>query len=435
HLGIHLSFIIYVAISLVIIFNVASRGVLINLSFFVLTVQTLFLTFYVGDNRLSLVKCYFLFQFFFMALIPSIEFNSYHVYWGGAPFENNSYLLQNIVLFVCNLFAAFVYISVNCNYKNRSGDVFVQNNVSKLSVFGLFILSLLSIFFVLYVNSFSVVSLLVRAGEYKEFVDSSATITIMTYLGKFIPFFCLMAVLTVATKNKFLVAYFSIVLLICVFPLGNARFLVASIYLPIFIMLIPSILKGVKGISLFVFSLLILFPFIDNFRNYTDEQRINFIPKSEFFLEGHFDSYQSFLRVFENDVVTYGKQLLGVLLFFIPRVFWEEKPYGSGFYIAEKFHYGFKNVSMNFFGEGYINFGLVGVFSFVALLMSFLAILDKKFYLRYRSNTIDYISTFYLMLLGYVFFLLRGDLLSSFSFLVSSIVAFLLVKVIMNFSN
>jgi len=432
----HLTFILYITISLLIIFNVADRGVFINVSFFILATQTLLFTFYIGENRLSLIKCYFLFQFFFMGVIPSIEFNTYKVYWDGAQFQIESFLYLNIILFISNIYAALIYIYI----KNRSIPIYdrikVKYSVSGTSGVGLIFLSLLSLFFVFYVNNFSLFSLLVRAGEFKESAsDSSALITVMTYLGKFIPFYCLMAVLTVESKSKILALYFSIVLLICVFPLGNARFLVAAIYLPILLLIYPSILKGIKGISLFIFSLLILFPFLDNFRNYKDNQEISFIPKLDFFLEGHFDSYQSFLRVLENDVVTYGKQLLGVIFFFIPRSVWEGKPTGSGYFLAEKLNYGFKNISMNYLGEGYINFGLIGVFLFISLLISLLAFFDARFGLCYKSNTIDYHSTFYLMLLGYVFFLLRGDMMSSFSFLVSAIVSFLLVKVVMQFSK
>ncbi|EGR0234012.1 oligosaccharide repeat unit polymerase, partial [Vibrio vulnificus] len=297
-------------------------------------------------------------------------------------------------------------------------------------------LSFISLCFVYYVNNFSVISMFVRAGEFKDTAsNSSSVLLIMTYLGKFIPFFCLMAAISVNNKNRLLVCYLFLVLLVCVFPFGNARFLVASVYIPLLIICYPKILKGVKGISLFIFSLLVLFPFFDNFRNLNDNEEINFIPSFDFFLNGHFDSYQSFLRVLENDVVTYGRQLLGVIFFFIPRAVWSDKPSGSGYYISELFNYGFSNISMNYFGEGYINFGLVGVFVFVAVLIYFISVLDSNFILQFKVNGFNYNSSLYLMLLGYIFFLLRGDLLSSFSFLVSALVAFILIKFIMKLSR
>ena len=372
-----------------------------------------------------------------MGLIPSVEFNTQHIYWNGPSFQIESFFYLNIILLISNFYAALLYtVIINSSVANvervkgRGG-----HSVSSGSGVGLVILSLLSLFFVFYVNNFSIFSMMIRAGEFKDSVDSSAFVTLITYLGKFIPLYCLMAVLTVNNKSKILIVYFSIILLFCVFPLGNARFLVASVYIPVVVLIYPNILNGIRGVSLFIFSLLVVFPFLDNFRNYEYNKEVSFIPKLDFFLEGHFDSYQSFLRVLENDVVTYGHQLLGVIFFFIPRFIWDGKPYGSGYYLAGKFNYGFKNISMNYLGEGYINFGLLGVFIFISLLISLLAFFDGRFRSCYKLKTIDYNSTVYLMFLGYIFFLLRGDLLSSFSFLVAAIVAFLLVKVVMQFSK
>ncbi|RZQ03953.1 hypothetical protein D8T39_22385, partial [Vibrio vulnificus] len=347
-------FYLYLCISFFLIFSIAQSSLLVNFSFLILTTQTLFLTFYVGGSRLSLIKCYFLFQFLFMSLIPSVEFNLEHVYWGGEPFETESYLYLNIVLFITNFFAVFVY-RISWRGVNNVNEDERQHKVSLLSIIGLVFLSFISLCFVYYVNNFSVISMFVRAGEFKDTAsNSSSVLLIMTYLGKFIPFFCLMAAISVNNKNRLLVCYLFLVLLVCVFPFGNARFLVASVYIPLLIICYPKILKGVKGISLFIFSLLVLFPFFDNFRNLNDNEEINFIPSFDFFLNGHFDSYQSFLRVLENDVVTYGRQLLGVIFFFIPRAVWSDKPSGSGYYISELFNYGFSNISMNYFGEGYI---------------------------------------------------------------------------------
>ncbi|RZQ09952.1 hypothetical protein D8T39_11740, partial [Vibrio vulnificus] len=65
----------------------------------------------------------------------------------------------------------------------------------------------------------------------------------------------------------------------------------------------------------------------------------------------------------------------------------------------------------------------------------FISVLDSNFILQFKVNGFNYNSSLYLMLLGYIFFLLRGDLLSSFSFLVSALVAFILIKFIMKLSR
>lgn len=90
------------------------------------------------------------------------------------------------------------------------------------------------------------------------------------------------------------------------------------------------------------------------------------------FKEGHFDSYQSILSVLNSEIITYGNQLLGVLLFWVPRSIWSNKPIGSGAFMAEITNLDFSNISMNYFAEGYINFGVFGMFLFLLVWLIFL---------------------------------------------------------------
>ena len=59
-----------------------------------------------------------------------------------------------------------------------------------------------------------------------------------------------------------------------------------------------------------------------------------------------------------------GKQLLGAMLFFIPRSIWPSKPIGSGATIAIYQRQSFKNISCPIIGEAIINFGIIGVIIF-----------------------------------------------------------------------
>jgi hypothetical protein len=86
------------------------------------------------------------------------------------------------------------------------------------------------------------------------------------------------------------------------------------------------------------------------------------------FNQGHFDSYQMFMRVISDDIITYGKQLLTTVLFFVPRALWPGKSVGSGHFVSGLSRLSFSNISMNFFGEGYINFGYFGIMLFILLI-------------------------------------------------------------------
>lgn len=104
------------------------------------------------------------------------------------------------------------------------------------------------------------------------------------------------------------------------------------------------------------------------------------------------------------------------------------KPMGSGFYVAETTHLSFNNISMPYFGEGYINWGYLGVVLFAIVLAYVLAKLDKKYwtYTHYQGKTINKIK--YFMLLGLLMFILRGDLLSSFAYTIGYMVSFEITK-------
>ena len=124
-----------------------------------------------------------------------------------------------------------------------------------------------------------------------------------------------------------------------------------------------------------------------------------------------YDSYQSLAFVVQNNFITYGKQLIGVLLLWVPRSFWFDKPIGSGYTVAMNYNLGWDNISMNFLGEGYVNFGLFGIFLYMAVLAIIMAILDKKYWVSYKGNIYNLFTPFFLVLFSNLTFLLRGDMM------------------------
>jgi hypothetical protein len=78
--------------------------------------------------------------------------------------------------------------------------------------------------------------------------------------------------------------------------------------------------------------------------------------------------------------------------------------------LANELRFLFDNISLNFLAEGYINFGYVGVFVFVYVLAGICAIYDRSFW-RHGVKVYSSGSVFYLFLLGFLFFLLRGSLM------------------------
>lgn len=90
-----------------------------------------------------------------------------------------------------------------------------------------------------------------------------------------------------------------------------------------------------------------------------------------YYASGDFDGFQSI-----NNVVVlaqtigfqYGRQILGSMLFFIPRDFWPAKPEPTGILAARNSGYTFLNISQPLPGEIYADFGLSGVGAAAAIL-------------------------------------------------------------------
>ena len=114
-------------------------------------------------------------------------------------------------------------------------------------------------------------------------------------------------------------------------------------------------------------GILTVFEFLDKFRKF-NLQEFNFKVDMNFLKKGHFDAYENFVRAIEIDFITYGYQLKGALLFFIPRFLWKDKPIGSGSTLANQLDYNFGGIAMPFIGEGYVNYGSAGSFLFMLLL-------------------------------------------------------------------
>ena len=82
----------------------------------------------------------------------------------------------------------------------------------------------------------------------------------------------------------------------------------------------------------------------------------------------NFDASQEFMIAMKWQTITWGYQLLGALFFFVPRAIWATKPIGSGAMLASHQPRAFTNIAMPYWGEGYMNFGILGVVIFTIIL-------------------------------------------------------------------
>lgn len=208
-----------------------------------------------------------------------------------------------------------------------------------------------------------------------------------------------------------------LIMFITLFPVALARNATAMYWLPVAFLLFNFIKRENVFVLSMLFGLLVIFPLLENFRYWSGEFNIGL--SFDFLNEMHFDASQNFMIIMKNDIVTWGRQLLGAILFWLPRSLWDAKPIGSGAFVAEEYNCDFTNISMPWFAEGYINFGYLGVILFTVLLSWFCSFYDSKYW--NSRNRYSQFTPYYLLLVSSLLFFLRGDLMSSLAYTLATL--------------
>lgn len=161
-----------------------------------------------------------------------------------------------------------------------------------------------------------------------------------------------------------------------------------------------------------------------------ENMSVSTILNPDSFFAGHVDAFE--MLVYGVDYVhqegsAMGKQLLGVILFWFPRTSWPEKPIATGellgsSYINIMIETANTNLSAPLVLEGYINFGIVGVFLFAIIAgigtgLLDRAIVERKTNIQLNKQKVIYrIDAIAAPLLGLWIYLLRGSLLPAFAY-------------------
>ncbi|WP_299364887.1 hypothetical protein [uncultured Paracoccus sp.] len=279
----------------------------------------------------------------------------------------------------------------------------------------LVLLSWVGLFAIAALNNFSLVSILVRGGALDETVSfgGGAVGLILGITVYSLPGACFVTYLAAGRRHAVTIGFLLIPLLIGNAPSGMARFHAAAIYIAIAVTLFSSLRRSSILLPAgLILGILVAFPTLNQFRSYEGGVPRIYILGIDDVTTGHFDSFQSIAGAL-NMPLTMGRQLLGVVLFWVPRSVWPDKPIGTGAEYADHANLSFSNISMNFFAEGVVNFGLLGAIAFAAVGGYLSALIDSRGYSQTPSLFWAVFSKF---MIGMAFFMMRGDLLSSFAF-------------------
>lgn len=227
-----------------------------------------------------------------------------------------------------------------------------------------------------------------------------------------------------------------ICLLLCCSPFSISRYAAGSIYSCLLITLFPSLRKNHRFAVLFICALVLVFPVLGLFRfetvgDVSSNEIINIITKiKDYYKTANYDTYQMLIatcQATDKCGFTYGRQLLGTLLFFVPRSIWPGKPVGTGAYVSKLLNFSFSNVSAPMVAESYIDFGVAGVIVFAVIAGVAVARIDASFWDKGFEKNNAGIKIGYIYFAAYFMFLCRGSLQSTFSYLIAYFAMLLLV--------
>lgn len=385
---------------------------------------------------LSLI--FYLFTLVFLGIAPLIQYFEGITLWGGPRFTDNDYLETNLILIMALIIYRIVYSYIyKYGYTITLGHNRNNKNIKNYSVSSgiLILISVVTTLYLFVIFKFDVLALLLRSVYNEADVASGNTFTFLLncHFIRPIPAICFLMFKFYGKRDRIAEIVLLFLMLLTNSPTGMARFAVAAFYIPLVFLYSKSVRRPYNFAILMIFGIVVVFPLLDIFRYIGEGGRIGFGIDLMMFASGHFDSYQMFMRVVAEDFITDGRQLLGALLFFVPRSIWPSKPIGSGYVIAYEYNYGLDNLSMNFFGEGYINFGLIGVIIFTLIIAYINANMDRRMWLGERKSPL--FTMVFFISMGMEFAIMRGALMNIMPILIGYIFASYIINCIAGYTS
>lgn len=375
-------------------------GELFNFSIIVFSILMLFRNRNYNINPRTTV---YIFILFFFGLAPLIQKSSGITFWGRPEVDNELFLLANSLVFL------FI-LSFEIGYNFKIGFSSRTRILHENHVFIMFFIVLLCAILVLNYYEFEFTPLFYRVPEEYDITRDQGVYYLL--ISKFIrplPAILYLVFIVLNKKQNFASIFCLIYCLIFLFPFGLPRFIAGAIYFPILFLTFNSLIKNIKVYFVIAFSFFVLFPLGNLFRYQKMTTSIYDGMFLDIFKSPDFDTFNSIIDTIELGYISYGNQLLGVLLFWVPRNIWPNKPIGSGALVGSELGYTNLNVSSNIIAEGWINFGLFGVILF-ALVIGIIS--RNTFVPEINDHRIVWGSIFSLL----IFFIMRGDLMSSFAY-------------------
>lgn len=383
----------------------------------------------IASRPFSLVQMHWVFYITMLVIAPYSQFLYGYSVW-GFPLSTADYLTTNLMLTVWGvLFAFFSGLRSNSAAYDQRRFFASMPEIDARMEARAFFLAVLATAVVISLVGFE--NLFTR-DAFSAGLDKTMGLLFDKAIRP-IPVFSFVLILVRAKQrgkaNFALFASFALVLIAC-FPAAMARYNMACIYGGILLLALAPLFER-QGLFpvLFLVAFLVLFPAANSYRweSFTLSMFWDAVLDaagnlSRGFCAVDYDAYSMIarsLRYVDSFGATGGYQLIGSLLFFVPRALWPTKPEGSGNLVCAAQGQTQLNISSPLPAEGIVNFGVVGLALFAIAAALICRVVDRWF-----AESKSPLRLFYPFACLLLFFIMRGDLLSSFAFTVGYTVSF-----------
>lgn len=392
--------------------------------------------------RFNLGASFSFFALFFFGIIPLLEYQLHITYHGASIPRDSSYLTAAGLALLSSIFFYTGYGLERHRWSNTYGLLRVQyvNRLHYQLVYLAAVIGVVTLpFYIAAYYGFEFNNLFFR-GFAEQIESTPFDYSLINYFVRPLLFNLTLLVILVRLKRKLTLdgtAYvMCLLLVVLVSPVGISRSLAGALYVPLFILVFfPRFMGKYSILSIVIFLIVVAAPVADVFRLIHQAEGINLLQNFNFdyFFAGHFDAFHNLVQVVELNFSSKGWQVIGALLFWIPRSIWPGKPVGTNFEFAEFAGFRSENISFSLPAELFADFGVVGVifgmFIFGVVYKRLDNVLSKPQKAGSLAAYIFAIGKLELAILG--IYLLRGNFLSSLAF-TAGVALTLIVLMIVN---
>jgi hypothetical protein len=404
------------------------------------------------------ISAYIVFNYLFLLLAPMIQIGGFdeksQLFANNFPYTVGLTVETNILIFLFHSVFFFFYLF----YKKKSSKAlkeikpYVNKPVLPLTIVVLFFVSI-----VVFLISYNFIMDEISRPNWEKSTYSVSSLLLYKKVLFLIPLGAIILSFQYLRNNKkitkntlyiiILLGLLSLLLFWFKNPLTEKRNALGPIYITLIFLFTPKLLNSnTKTLSFLFFSMIVLFPLVQIFTHveYSLQEILDnpeYITR-EFNAESfslmfntlNYDAFSNISVILDYVSVhglSYGYQLLGGILFFIPRGLWSTKPLSSGLlvgeYVIEDYGFHFNNLSNPLISEGYLNFGYFGVI-LMALLLGFFIV---RFLIWFRQNNyLKKILAFYFAI--HLIFFLRGDFTNGFAYFIGTMAGVILIPRLIN---